>query len=148
VTMRVFVDTNVWVYAADRRDLAKQQQALAVVRSGAGGDVVVSAQVLGEFFDVTTRKLAERVATDDAQALVSEMAQLPVVPVDVRLVLAAIAGAAQWQLSYWDALIVAAAETSGCDVVLSEDLAHGRRYGSVRIENPFLSADERPESGG
>jgi predicted nucleic acid-binding protein len=146
--MRVFVDTNVWVYAADHRDLAKQQQALAVVRSGAGSDVVVSAQVLGEFFDVTTRKLAERVATDDAQALVSEMAQLPVVPVDVRLVLAAIAGAAQWQLSYWDALIVAAAETSGCDVVLSEDLAHGRRYGSVRIENPFLSADERPESGG
>lgn len=135
---RVFVDTNVWVYASDRRDPAKQQRALEVIGSEAGPDVVVSAQVLGEFFDVTTRKLAEQVAAADARRLVDEMARLPVVPVDTRLVSAALAGVAAWQLSYWDALIIAAAETAGCDVVLSEDLADGRVYGSVRVRNPFV----------
>jgi len=137
MTTRVFVDTNVWVYAADHRDVAKQQRALTIVRSGADGDFVVSAQVLGEFFDVTTRKLAKHVAIGDAQALVSEMSRLPVVPVDVRLVQEAIAGASEWRLSYWDPLIIAAAETSGCDVVLSEDMSDGQVYGSVRVENPF-----------
>lgn len=143
VNGRVFVDTNVWVYASDRRDPTKQQRALEVIASEAGPDVVISAQVLGEFFDVTTRKLAEQVAPADARRLVSEMARLPVVPVDARLVSAAIAGVAAWQLSYWDALIIAAAETAGCDVVLSEDLADDRVYGSVRVRNPFVDGRDR-----
>jgi predicted nucleic acid-binding protein len=46
-------------------------------------------------------------------------------------------GAREWQLTYWDALIIAAAETAGCDIVLSEDLAHGQVHGSVRVEDPF-----------
>jgi predicted nucleic acid-binding protein len=68
------------------------------------------------------------------------MRQLPVVAVDAHLVATAIARAGEWQLSYWDSLILAAAEASGCDRVLSEDMNHGQVYGSVRVENPFLES--------
>ena len=66
------------------------------------------------------------------------MRQLTVVPIDGSLVGAAIANARAWQVSHWDALILTAAHTSGCQVVLSEDLSHGRTYGSVRVESPFI----------
>jgi predicted nucleic acid-binding protein len=139
MTERVFIDTNVWVYAVDRSDIAKQTTALALLEPTDESDVVVSAQVIGEFFAVVTRKLAHTVPISDARAMVAQMIRLPVVAIDSRLVEAAIAGTDTWSLSYWDALIVAAAETSGCDRVLSEDMSHGVVYGSVQVQNPFLA---------
>ena len=68
------------------------------------------------------------------------MSQLPVVSVDAALVRAAIASSQARSLSCWDALIVAAAESAGCRRILSEDLAPGETYGTVRVENPFLDA--------
>jgi predicted nucleic acid-binding protein len=138
MTERVFVDTNIWVYAVDRSDLTKQETALAVLEPRDTTDVVVSAQVIGEFFAVVTRKLAPRVPAADVRAMVAQMVRLPVVAIDSRLVEAAIAGTETWQLSYWDALIVAAAETSGCDRILSEDMSHGVVYGSVQVQDPFV----------
>lgn len=142
MTDRTFVDTNVWVYALDDADPAKQDRAREVLAPGPETDVVISAQVLGEFFVVVTRKLARRVPAPEAEQLVDRMSQLPVVPVDAPLVRAAIAMSLSRSLSYWDALIVAAAEAAGCRRILSEDLAHGETYGTVRVENPFL--DGRP----
>jgi len=69
--------------------------------------------------------------------MVERMARLPVVPIDARLVSGAIAGIQEWRISYWDAPILAAAESSGCQRLLSEDLSDGRTYGSVTVENPF-----------
>ncbi len=137
MTSRAFVDTNVWVYAVDDGEPDKQARARQVLKPSPDKDFVVSAQVLGEFYVTVRRKLAETLPDTDAVALVDRMRQLPVVALDANLVSTAIANAREWQLSYWDALIIAAAEASGCDVVFSEDLSHGQLYGSVRIENPF-----------
>jgi predicted nucleic acid-binding protein len=70
--------------------------------------------------------------------MVDEIARLPVVPTDMQLVIAAIAGSREWGISLWDALIIRAAEAAGCRRLLSEDLAHGAVYGSIRVENPFV----------
>ena len=137
VTERVFVDTNVWVYAVDDADPAKQTQARSVTAPGQGSVVVVSSQVLSEFYVVTTRKLARPLAGADAAAMVRRLADLPVVSIDADLVSRAIDGSREWQISYWDSLILTAAESAGCSVVLSEDLAEGRAYGTVSVRNPF-----------
>ncbi|HEX7491701.1 MAG TPA: PIN domain-containing protein [Candidatus Limnocylindrales bacterium] len=139
MTERTFVDTNVWVYAVDAADAAKRALAIAMLRPSAESDFVVSTQVLIEFYVVVTRKLASPLAPEAAQAMVDEMARLPVVPTDAQLVLAAMAGSREWGISLWDALIIRAAEASGCSLVLSEDMSQGGRYGSVRVENPFLA---------
>jgi predicted nucleic acid-binding protein len=138
MTDRLFVDTNVWVYAVDKSDVAKQSRAQGVLQPTQDTDLVISAQVLGEFLSVVTRKFARQVPTTEARAMVVQMSRLPVVPIDARLVEVAIAISQEWQLSYWDGLIIAAAETSGCGRVLSEDMLHGAVYGSVQVENPFL----------
>ena len=140
MTEPVFVDTNVWVYAVDAADPAKRERALEVVAPARGRDLVVSTQVLTEFYAVVTRKLAVPVPAQDAQAMVAQLSALPVVAVDASLVAAAIAGSREWQVSIWDALILRAAEVAGCRLVLSEDLADGATYGSVVVENPFAPA--------
>jgi predicted nucleic acid-binding protein len=137
MTERALVDTNVWVYAVDKDEPTKQSRAREVLAPTGESDLVVSAQVLGEFFVVVTRKLARAVREADAQQMVERMRQLPVVAIDDHLVAAAIAASRQWHLSYWDALIVVAAEASGCRRVLTEDLTGGATYGSVVVENPF-----------
>jgi len=142
MTSRVFVDTNVWVYTVDDSEPDKQARARQVVAPSPEKDVVVSAQVLGEFYVTVRRKLAEALPEPQAQALVDRLRRLPVVAIDGDLVSSAIEKTAAWQVSYWDALILSAAETSGCDVVLSEDLSHGRTYGPVRAENPFIDPGE------
>ena len=138
MTDRSFVDTNVWVYALDADEPAKRARARAVLDPAAAGSLVLSAQVLGEFYITVTRKLSKRVPADVADAMIGRMRQLPVVSIDADLVAAAISGSRAWQLSYWDALIVAAAAAAGCTRLLTEDLANGATYGGVRVENPFV----------
>jgi predicted nucleic acid-binding protein len=140
MTEPIFVDTNVWVYAVDAADPAKRELALAATAPAPGRDLVVSTQVLTEFYAVVTRKLAVPVSVEDAEAMVRELAVLPVVAIDGSLVASAITGSRAWQISIWDALILRAAEVSGCRRVLSEDLADGTTYGSVVVENPFSMA--------
>ena len=133
----IFVDTNVWVYAVDAADPAKRERALEATAPAAGRDLVVSTQVLTEFYAVVTRKLAVPVTVDDAEAMVRQLAALPVVAIDSAVVVSAITASRTWQISIWDALIIRAAEVAGCRRMLSEDLADGVMYGSVRVENPF-----------
>lgn len=137
MTDRRFVDTNVWVYAVDIADPAKRGAAVAALTGPAAGDLVLSAQVLGEFFVTVTRKLKPPLDVTEAAREVDRMSELHVVPLDARLVAAAIAGSREWGISYWDAMIIAAAQAGGCGVVLTEDLQDGATYGSVRVENPF-----------
>ena len=137
MTEPIFVDTNVWVYAVDAADPARRQRALEVIAPAPGRDLVVSTQVLTEFYAVVTRKLATPLPADDAEAMVRQLSVLPVVAIDASLVASAIGGSREWRISIWDALILRAAEVSGCRRVLSEDLADGMTYGSVVVENPF-----------
>jgi predicted nucleic acid-binding protein len=77
--------------------------------------------------------------TDDAAAIVDQMANYSCVPVDSDLVRTAIRTGKRWQLSHWDALMVAAAQQAACEQLLSEDLSNGANYGGLLIENPFSS---------
>lgn len=137
MTEPIFVDTNVWVCAVDAADPARRQRALEVTAPAPGRDLVVSTQVLTEFHAVVTRKLAVPVSAENTEAMVRQLAVLPVVAIDGSLVVSAVAASRDWQISIWDALIIRAAEVAGCRRVLSEDLADGETYGSVIVENPF-----------
>ena len=133
--MSTFLDTNVVVYAFDGADPEKQAIAIAILE---GEDrLVVSTQVLLETWWVLTRRLAEPLTEDDALAVIDTLAQLPVVNTDTELVRRAIRASHRDQLAVWDALILEAAKSGGCDVVLSEDMQHGRDHGGVVVENPF-----------
>jgi predicted nucleic acid-binding protein len=140
MTARTFVDTNLWVYAVDEADPVKQARAREVLDPANGASLVTSAQVLGEFYVTVTRRLSRPVAADHAARMVERMRRLPVVEIGADHVAAAIDGSRSWQLSYWDALIVVAAQAAGCARLLSEDLASGATYGGVRVVNPFAPA--------
>lgn len=137
---RLFVDSNVWVYAVDDAEPRKRDAARAVLARAADEDIVISAQVLGEFYVTVRRRFANAVPEATAAALVDQMRHLPVVAIDSGLVASAIALAVDQQVSYWDGLILAAAAATGCETLLSEDLQHGQVIAGVRIENPFLEA--------
>ncbi|MGI8973538.1 MAG: PIN domain-containing protein [Gaiella sp.] len=134
--MRPFVDTNILVYANDAADARKQQVARETLLEHADS-LVLSAQVLSEFYVVVTRRFSRLLPVEDARTIVDELRQAPIVVIDERLVLDAIAISASTMISYWDGLIVAAARSGGCDVLLTEDLSHGSTIAGVRIENPF-----------
>ena len=135
---RVFIDTNVFVYLFDSDTPAKQAVARRVL-AGDGGDahVVISTQVLQEFYVTVTRKLVTPLSERDAEGAARDLAAFDVVDVDLDIVLRAIASARTHKISLWDALIVEAGLTRSCQRLLTEDLQHGQRFGNLRVENPF-----------
>lgn len=137
MTERVFVDTNIWVYAVDAAEPAKRERARAAIAARSDAHITISSQVLSEFYTVVTRELATPLSEEQAAQMVDRLAQLPMASVDTDLAIRAIAGSRTWGISLWDALIIRAAEVAGCKVVLSEDLADGATYGSVRVSNPL-----------
>jgi len=136
---RSFVDTDVFVYAADEspEEAAKHKVASALLATDPDS-LVVSTQVLQEFYVAVTRKLRTPLSAQRAAAAVRGIAKLDVVQVDVPLVLAAVDTSAAEQLSLWDALMIEAARRAGCGQILTEDLSHGQVIRDVTVENPFL----------
>jgi len=138
---RQFLDTNVLVYAYDTGSPGKQDVARTLLREAfRNGNAVVSAQVLGEFFVTVTRRIPDPLTVGEAQEAVCALQGLPVVDVDGAMVDRAIDTLRQYQISYWDALILAAAERAECEAVLSEDLSAGQMYHGVRVGNPFAAS--------
>ena len=137
---RVFLDTNVLVYAYDRSEPEKQRHARAVLAQVAATQVgVVSAQVLAEFFVTVTRKLAAPLPVTSAlEQLACHLRLWKAVDVTGGLVARAAAASSKHQLSYWDAQVWAAARANQIPVVLSEDFSHGAEIDGVRFVNPFL----------
>jgi len=135
---KTFFDTNVLVYLFDADSPAKQSRARdALQQALERGAVVISTQVLQEFFVTVTRKLARPLPAGEAEAALRGLMELSVVRVDPDLVLAAAVSSRRDRISFWDALILAAASVAGCEEVLSEDLQHGQSFGRVRIANPL-----------
>ncbi len=133
---RVFVDTNVFVYAADEDAGVKRDRARTCISELAReGRAVVSTQELSELFVASTRKLG--IAPDRARQLVASVAQLDVVVLRQDHILSAIDLLRLSSISFWDALILRAAAAAGCAQVLTEDLNHGQVFDGIRIENPF-----------
>lgn len=135
---RYFLDTNVLVYLFDGDTPARQTRAREILQTyGATGQLVISTQVLQEFYVTVTRKLAKPLAPEIAYRAVQNLTALPVCQVTPELVLSAIQRSLSVHLSFWDALIVQAALESGAAALWSEDLQHGQVIDGLRIENPF-----------
>jgi len=134
-----FFDTNVLVYAADADEPDKQATAIALFRSCVdAGAILLSTQVLQEFYVTVTRKLARPLAPALALEAMVRLAVLPLVTVTVDVIAAAAQLANRSQMSFWDALIVRAAAAGGSEVLYTEDLNHGSVVDGVRIVNPFV----------
>ena len=133
---RVFFDSNVIVCAQDSTVPWKRDKAQTLICDAfADGTAVVSGQVLGETYVTLVKKIgfdAEKAADE-----IRMLSQFKVVEISSSLVLRAIQIKLECQLSYWDALIIAAAEAASCEIVWSEDLGDGQTYGSVMVKNPF-----------
>jgi predicted nucleic acid-binding protein len=138
VTGRAFLDTNVVVYAADESPAERAKHDSAVELLARDPEhLVLSTQVLHEFYHAVTCRLEKPLDPPTAAAATHALTKLDVVGSDAELVLAAIDTSQSAQISIWDALIIEAARRAGCDRVLSEDLADGQTIRGVRIENPF-----------
>jgi predicted nucleic acid-binding protein len=136
MTATVFVDTNVFIYALDPADLKKQEAALAwreeLWRSGLGK---ISFQVLQEFYVKATQKWPE--ARDSVQAEIRDLLTWQPVKVDAALFELSWKLQGRFQLSFWDALVVAAAKSTSCRYLLTEDLQAGQDLDGVLVVNPF-----------
>ncbi len=133
-----FVDTNVLLYAisSDPGERHKAERANDIL---AARDLALSVQVLQEFYVQATREgRLDPLTHEQALELVESFLRFPVAEIAVAVVLAALATHRRFAISYWDAAILEAARSFGCDVVLSEDLSDGEDYDGVRVENPFL----------
>jgi len=144
MTARVFVDTNVLVYRYDLSEPAKHRRATdRLDRLWETHLGRVSTQVQHELYTTLSRKLG--MPRDDARTIVTSLEAWQPVDVDHQVVTRAWALEDRHSLSWWDALIVAAAQICGAEVLLTEDLQHGAEYGGVRVVDPFT---EPPPGGG
>jgi predicted nucleic acid-binding protein len=137
----VFVDSNVFLYALDEADPSKQQAArnwrAELWRSRRGR---VSFQVLGEFYVNAVRK--QPAARDEARAEVRDLLAWNPVVADAALLEHGWKLQDRYQLSYWDALIVAAAKAASCRYLLTEDLQAGQKLAAIEVVNPFQRSPE------
>lgn len=139
MTGKVFLDTNVLVYASDDDTPAKQHIARRLIAEQSGR-AVVSTQVLQEYFVAATRKLGIEPLRAKEVITQSESAFETII-VTPQIINRAVDGSILWRVSFWDALILSSAEDASCSVVFSEDLNPGQWYGGVRVENPFAAVE-------
>lgn len=137
--MICFFDTNVFLYAIDAGDPIRQERALQRLARAARDDtVVLSTQVLHEFYAIATRKLQPPLSAAEAAAQVRRLCAFQVMGSTAQAVQAAMTLAQEHQLQWWDALILEAALRAGADVLISEDGQAGRQFGRLVVENPFI----------
>jgi predicted nucleic acid-binding protein len=138
VTSRCFFDTNVLVYLFDESAPDKKRKAQELFEThSAGGSLLLSTQVLQEFYVTVTRKLAVPLAPGDAIEVVRQLTAFSPLEVDAKMVVRAAERSEAEMLSFWDALIVEAALAAGAERILSEDLQDGREHSGVTVHNPF-----------
>ena len=136
---RYFLDTNILVYANDSSDPARRGVAAKLISEGVrAGTAHISSQVLSEFWVTITQKIHVPLARDVAEAELRHLGAMSVVIVDYGAVQAAVHFQARYRISYWDALVVAAAHAARCPLLYTEDLSHGQTYGEVVARNPFV----------
>jgi predicted nucleic acid-binding protein len=135
---RCFVDTNILVYAHDRSAGSKHQRARQLIEDlWSSGQGVLSTQVLQELCISVRRKASRPLSVEETRRLLQDYLSWEIVVNTPASVLQALDIEARYKISFWDALIVQAAESSGVAILYSEDLASGQSYGSIRVVNPF-----------
>jgi predicted nucleic acid-binding protein len=139
MSARIFVDTNILVYAHDADAGEKYASAArAVADLWESGRGILSTQVLQELYITLTRKVASPVTGNFARRLIRNYLTWELVLNDGAIILHAGEIGENYQLSFWDGLIVAAAYSKNAAIILTEDLSHGQIIEGIRIENPFL----------
>jgi predicted nucleic acid-binding protein len=133
---KTFLDTNILVYAMDRGEPIKREICRGLLTSmGRGHRIVISTQVMQEFFVAATRKLnADPLIVKD---ILHSYERFEVVLISPERIKEAIDCSLIHRISFWDALIVSAAEAARCERILTEDMQHGQVIRGVRAENPF-----------
>jgi predicted nucleic acid-binding protein len=136
---KVFIDTNILVYANDSANRQKQQIARDIIITAIKEENgYLSAQALGEFYVTVTRKIATPLPADTALRQIELLGALEVLDIDYASVLQAVQLSQRYDLSYWDAQIIATASKAGCDILCTEDLNHSQVIEKLEVVNPFL----------
>jgi predicted nucleic acid-binding protein len=140
VAEKYFVDTNILIYAHDVSQGSKHQSARELVdKLWDSGEGVLSTQVLQELCVNLQQKVANRVPIQEVRRVLEDYLHWEIVVNTPDSALQALDLQARYRISFWDALILHAAETAGATVLYSEDLSSGQSYGAVRVVNPFTS---------
>jgi len=137
--IKVFIDTNILLYCLDRHDPGKQARARELLKEAAGNLTgVVSTQVLQEFYVAATRKL--HVDPLQAKTMVQAFGNLETILITPDAIANAIDCSVLNKISFWDALVVVAAESAACATLWTEDLSDGQVIRGVKIQNPLTSS--------
>jgi predicted nucleic acid-binding protein len=135
---KVFFDTNIFVYAFDKSEPEKGVIARQLISEfGSEGNLVLSTQVLQEFYVVVTKVGKSMLSSEQAEDIVNDFAEFPLSQVDRLIISRAIKRHQSKVFSFWDSLIVEAALKMGCSQLLSEDMQDGLLIDSMAIRNPF-----------
>jgi len=136
---RIFVDTNILVYAHDLSAGNRHAKASAIIESLWEAETgVISTQVLQEFYVTVTRKVKSPLTPAQAREIVTNYLSWPVQANDPEMTIQASEIGEKNNLSFWDALIIAAALRLQAHSMMTEDLNHGQIIESILVQNPFL----------
>jgi predicted nucleic acid-binding protein len=136
---KYFVDTNILIYAHDRSTGIKHERARQVIEGlWTSGQGVLSTQVLQELCVNLCRKVARPLAADEIRRLIHDYQSWEIVVNTPEAVIQALEIEVRYKTSFWDALILQAAEQSGAAILYSEDLAAKQRYATVAVVNPLV----------
>jgi len=140
MSARVFLDTNVLIYAAagDDVDPGKFTKAGEILTTET---FAISTQVIGEFIRnvQNPRKMTSPLSDNEVDGWLERLFEFPVISIDREILLNAAFFQRRYRIDFWTGQILAAAQRFGAETLLTEDLNHGQTYGSVRCENPFRS---------
>jgi len=138
MSAEVFLDANVLLYASSNapEDKVKREKAQRLILAA---PFALSAQVLQEYIANALRKKQLGISEANIEAMLELAATAIILPVTLELVISAVGIRRRFQVSHWDATIIAAAQELGCKTLYSEDLNHGQNYGQVCIVNPFFA---------
>ena len=135
---KYFVDTNILIYAHDSSAGVKHVRAKELIeRLWESGEGVLSTQVLQELCINLRRKVKKPIPLDEVRLLVEDYLRWEVVVNTPASVLQALDLEIRHKVSFWDALVLHAAEVCGATVLYSEDLGTNQRYGTIRVVNPL-----------
>jgi predicted nucleic acid-binding protein len=143
----VFADANFLLYVQDERDPPKQTRAAdwhaRLWREGLGR---TSTQVISEYYVNLKRVTQGRLSADEAWAQASEYFTWNPRQIDAELLGRARSIELRYKISWWDSLVVAAAQLQDCELLLTEDLQDGGVYGSVTVRSPFTLSLHQPRA--
>jgi predicted nucleic acid-binding protein len=136
---KVFLDTNILIYAYDASAGQKNRKAKdTLVKLWNSKRGIISIQVMQEFFVNVTSKIQYPIDTDSAEVIIKDLFQWEVVVNDEASILKAIDIHIEYKFSFWDAMILQAAVNGGAKLLYTEDMIHGQEVQGVRIVNPFV----------